>query len=397
MFSKIFIFIKNNILLFPIFIWTLLPAFSHNQILRLFVFISITIFIIKYFRTSSKMLLIKIVFFILITGLIHFYYSDITFTLRHLQLYIFLILIYISSITFFFSNKKKQEITISILIFNLITTIITAINLSNDSNVSRLIAKSNETSVELASNGVGGYGIVYMNVLFVSLYFYILKNKPNRFIKYLTIINFIMSIVLILMANYFIAVLILFCQLLFIFLFRGNWFQFTIRLVTIMLLTLFLYYDLDSLEKVTYKLVENTNLQYKHNDIFNTLKGIDIGGYGTITGRSERYKRSVHYFYKHPLTGTLSFNNLGKHSNILDQFAQFGIFLGFLLINIIFYIPTKLKAFMKFSNKKYLNIFIFSTLIFGLLNNYSVQVGIAYILLSSIIKSKNIKKQKING
>ena len=165
-------------------------------------------------------------------------------------------------------------------------------------------------------------------------------------------------------------------------------------LLSVILIILTAYSNIEYIEKETYSLVESSSLRLKHTDIFNQIRG-DQSINGTIESRSDRYYRSLNIFFTNPITGILSFDNIGKHSNILDLFAQFGFLIGLLFLYIIKKLPFEILKKSKFKNKYYIKTFIWAIIIFGLVNNYAMQHGILYILMACIVYNKDIDLNKI--
>jgi hypothetical protein len=395
--KKIIVFIKETFLLIFLISFNLLPFFSFNNYVRFFTLITIVIFIIKYHRNGSNILFLRLLFFIVFTFTINFFSSSSDFSNRHIQLYIFLILIYLSSIIYNMNLRLKNKLIFIILILNLFTTIISIKNLLLDSNVSRIIAKNSEEAEVLIDQGIGGYGFIYFNVISLPLFFLILKLKRDNFFLIIAKINIFSSITLVLLANYFIAIIMLILTLFILFYYSSKKLQYRVlKFFLFLIILISIPSNLDKLDNFTSNLVEGTNLQFKQQDVFNKLQGKESDN-GTIEGRSDRYYRSIYLFSKNPILGTFSFDSIGKHSNILDQFAQYGIFLGLLLINIILFLPLIIIKSIVNQYKYYVYCFLFLVLILGFLNNYSMQIGVAMILLVCLFESNiNNNNEKIN-
>ena len=389
-----FHFIKSNLLLIVLFAWILLPIFVFNEMSRILALISIIIFSIQNFSNSNKKVFFAIIVFILYTLTINTIESNSTFLLRHLQLYIFLALIFVSTIVMQFSTERKNQLILIILTFNLIALIGTFFGLLEDGHVARALTKSSEAGIELSAKGIGGYGTVYMNVILYSLLLIFKKTIKNKLINYLVWANLIVLILTILYANFLIAILLLSFQIIYL---SVNSTKGSIKfmyLLSVILIILTAYSNIEYIEKETYSLVESSSLRLKHTDIFNQIRG-DQSINGTIESRSDRYYRSLNIFFTNPITGILSFDNIGKHSNILDLFAQFGFLIGLLFLYIIKKLPFEILKKSKFKNKYYIKTFIWAIIIFGLVNNYAMQHGILYILMACIVYNKDIDLNKI--
>lgn len=391
MIKKLISNISSNLLFILLLSWIMIPYFAYNSISRILAAISILIIIIKYYRLINKSLLFATTFFIIYTFIINAIASDSIFLLRHLQLYIFLILILISSITVKFSNKKKQQLLIIMLSFNLIALIGTYFGLINDSHVARSLSKSGEGAVELTKLGVGGYGIVYMNSIIFPLFLLLIKTLKDRWIKLLILVNFVLSFVIVLKAGFLIAISLIVFQFFYLVFLPFNIIQKQFLILFFSIGSLFILNNIDEIERISYPLVEESSLKYKHADIFNIIKG-EKAEYNTVSIRLERYERSLRQSFLNPVVGLLSFNNVGKHSNILDIFAQFGIFMGILFLYLLRKIPLSIIKKMPKKYKNYINCFFWSLLILGTFNNFSMQNGILFLLTTCII---NIYDQRL--
>ena len=390
-----FHFIKSNLLLIVLFIWILLPIFVYDEVVRILALISIIIFSIQNFSISNKKVLFAIIVFMLYTFTINTIESNSSFLLRHLQLYIFLVLIFVSTIVMQFSTERKTQLILIILTFNLIALTGTFLGLLTDSHAARALSKSSEAGIKLSALGIGGYGSVYMNVILYPLLFVIKKTIKNNLINYLVWANLIALVLTILYANFLIAILLLSFQIIYLSInsTKGN-IKF-MYLLSVIIIILIAYSNIEYIEKETYSIVEGTSLRLKHSDIFSQIRG-DESINGTIASRSERYARSLNIFFTNPITGSLSFDNIGKHSNILDLFAQFGFFIGFLFLSIIRKLPLTLLKKSAFGNKYYIKSLIWSIIIFGLVNNFSMQHGIVYIIIACLINNRGIDLNKIS-
>jgi hypothetical protein len=62
---------------------------------------------------------------------------------------------------------------------------------------------------------------------------------------------------------------------------------------------------------------------------------------GTLYDRIERYQRSFLLFVQNPIFGTMLSTDIGKHSQILDNFAQFGIVVGSMFVYFLIAVPIR--------------------------------------------------------
>lgn len=359
----------------------MIPFFAYNPYIRILALLSLVVLVIKYFHKGNKKVFLLTLFFITITFIINYIASDKAYLIRHLQLYIFLALIFLSTIVINLSIEKKKNIIFIILVFNLIALIGTYFGLLIDGHASRALSKSGDGAIELTEQGIGGYGTIYANVVLIPVFFY-LKNKivTSNF-KIIIWLNIVFAIIVIIKANYLIAVLITIFQLIAFLYNRSKGIRKVLLVILVMVTLFFIPYNLDSIENVSGELVEGTTYAIKHKDFFSQINGQE-SQHGSVSGRLERYQRSFKMIFINPVIGVLSYNDIGKHSNILDQFAQFGIVFFSLFIYLLLKLPLQIMKSEKI--KIHLIIIITSILLLGLLNNYPLHAGIAYILLASV-------------
>jgi hypothetical protein len=358
----------------------MIPFFAYNSFARILALLSLVVIVIKYFEIGNKKVYLLTLLYIFLTFIIHYISSDKAYIIRHLQLYIFLMLIYLSTIVLNISIEKKKNIILLILVFNLIALVGTYFGLLLDGHSARALSKSGEGARELTEQGVGGYGTIYSNVVLIPVLLYLKTKIISSRLKIIIWLNIIAAIIVIIKANYLIAVLLIIFQFLALLYKTINGVNKAFFLVFVIFGIIFLTSDIDYVENVTGELVEGTTYAIKHRDFFNQINGQE-SEFGSVSGRVERYQRSFKLIFINPIIGVLSYDDIGKHSNILDQLAQHGIVFFSLFIYLLINLPLQIMKREK--EKKYLTIFIITILLLGLLNNYPLHIGIAYILLAS--------------
>jgi hypothetical protein len=227
------------------------------------------------------------------------------------------------------------------------------------------------------------------------LFIYSYKKTGEKKLKILSGLNIILAVLFIATAQYFIAILLVLIQFIFRYLKNNTFSKRVVFIMLFILLAAFFFININFFDRLTYSWVEFSSLRYKQQDIFNLLNGAE-GENNTVGGRTSRYKRSLILFFKNPITGTFSFDNIGKHSNFLDQFAQYGIIIGLILFSLITKLPRYiLKKTKDTELKLYTLIFLITLIILGMFNNYGASMGAAFILLSCIeIYEKKYTDQK---
>ena len=222
-------------------------------------------------------------------------------------------------------------------------------NISAD--VSRTMSRASEEARELAAQGIGGYGYIYTVVLCVPFLAELaLRGRKEwnlgqtkwlrRLARLLIWGNFLLASLLVLRAGYTIALVLSAFAILSVALIRSRrTLPFAISIcfvgVLVVLAGVALKPSLRAIEGVTV----GTEYASKVRDIRTLLE--EDQSTGTVEGRAERYARSIRLFLENPVIGTLKFDDVGKHSAILDRFAQYGILFGLVFLALLVHVPIR--------------------------------------------------------
>ncbi|WP_374356081.1 O-antigen ligase family protein [Thermomonas sp.] len=218
-------------------------------------------------------------------------------------------------------------------------------------DVSRTIARSSEEARELVGQGIGGFGFVYTLVLcipfLVHLAFrsgvYSVMRQPRwkvRASRLLILGNLLLAALVVLRAGYTIALILAAFAILCVLLIRSRRSRsLAISLCFVTLLVslagILINPALRSLESVA----AGTEYSAKVRDVRASLE--DDSSTGTVHDRTERYSRSLRLFGENPIIGTLTFDDVGKHSAVLDRFAQYGAVFGLLFLALLMFVPIR--------------------------------------------------------
>ena len=273
MLIKFFSFLKNNLFFLIIFSWIIIPFFAYNFLTRILAVFSLIILTIKHFKKGNINVFFLTLIFIIVTYTVNYFASDSDFKFRHLQLYIFLILAYFCTIVVNLSIEKKKNIILIILVLNLIALVGTYFGLMIDGHASQALSKSSEEAIVLTEAGVGGYGTIYSNVLLFPVLLYLKTKIISSKLKLIIWLNIVIGIVVILNANYLIAILLTFFKF---FAFITS----KIKGVKKVSLFVFVFFVLilsisriDYIENFTGDLMEGTSYYFKRKDFFNQING----------------------------------------------------------------------------------------------------------------------------
>jgi hypothetical protein len=367
-------------------IWTTAPVLAYGFGYRLLAFGAIFLWFLLeilnprgIFRRPSKEVIVLFLFLLYTFPLIALTDGIPTF-LRFLQFYIVMIFFLIGTS---YSRKSflpfKTLILIQIVLFS-IWSLSTYMALEVDSHAARFIGKSTQQAKALQEKGVGGFSFVYALLIYVfglleMIRYRIRKKKFFRPLTALMVLSLFLAFIVILKAEYSTAVILLFVTLILYFFHSKsmikNVFLGIFAIGIYVIVTINLTDLLQWLHPYTY----GTNYYIKIRDLLESLQYGEV--VGTAADRTERYIRSIMLFLENPVSGVLTFWEVGKHSFILDTFAQFGVFAGVALLYVILRFPLKLyRAYPEYRSLSFAMIFLIVAL-FGL-NNVAMSYGFMF-------------------
>ncbi|MDA7880418.1 hypothetical protein N9A76_03080 [Mariniblastus sp.] len=228
--------------------------------------------------------------------------------------------------------KKQRDHRWSIFIILALACFvaITTVNkLQVDNWAARTVVRNTEEAGELMAENVGGYVFVYLASALCPLLFYVtLRLKsPDSMALFLRIVAagmFIICCVAVWKAGFGLAVVASIGGCFIIIAPKSRpafWLFATFALLLMWSANEQIF---DNLEIAT----EGTPLHQKSIAIKEYL--INSEAVNRINARQERYTRSIGLFFESPLIGQASRRDVGKHSTLLDAFAEFGLIGGFL-------------------------------------------------------------------
>lgn len=218
-------------------------------------------------------------------------------------------------------------------------------------DVSRTISRSSQEARELAGQGIGGYGFVYTVVLCMPFLTQLALRREKKWdlgqtrwkkraARFVVLSNFVLASLLVIRAGYSIALILsAFAVLSALLVQSRSSLPFAISLCFVGVLALAASVAVGPALRALEGVVAGTEYSTKVRDVRTLLE--DDQSAGTVEGRVERYLRSLRLFSENPVIGTLSYDDIGKHSAILDRFAQYGLGFGLLFLALLVYVPLR--------------------------------------------------------
>lgn len=259
---------------------------------------------------------------------------------------------------------------------------------SDGATVTRVLVKSSAEAEALTDLGVGGYGFTYFLVMYLPCVLYLIRNRKSEIFTYtwtkkiilpLLLLNFLLGLFTVYKADYVLAILLMALGLAFALFYdskstmkRGAFWMSLVG-VSVAIPFLILRYITELIQ-----FFWGTSLMVKLKDINMSL--VSGKSSGTVSGRTDRYLRSWNMFLDNPFFGTLKKDNLGKHSLIIDMFAQYGVFIGIFFCIAVLYIFFRgsKRSFPKSNLHMTIGVLLFLIM---LLNSIGAIMGVAVFLV----------------
>lgn len=338
-------------------IWVLSPPLAYGLSWRVLVLLAMALWLAMDLRSPRSVMLrpswpvLGSVVFVFYTLAIEMLVPDAADINRHFQVWIMLFFLLVGES---FRRGREEDarfcfwLTLLVLPVWSLTTLNT---LDTYGHAARVVTRSSAEAQELADQGVGGFSLVYAMVLCLPLLAQLVLGRKRQMtlgggrwrarLGYaLLIVAFVLGLLLVMRAGYSIAVLLLGVGLACVLVIRSRrTLPFAISVCFAGLLVFAGSMVLQPTLAIFQNAAVGTEYATKVRDVrasLNTDQSV-----GTVEGRTERYMRSLRLFLENPVLGTLRIDDVGKHSAVLDRFAQYGIGMGTLFLLLIAYVPWR--------------------------------------------------------
>ena len=328
-------------------VWTISPFMSIDLIYRLAAVAAAGLWLLVAFVRKiqfTREQIIAFVFLALVIACAFFEYPDILDLMKPISMYM-LCLFFIMSV---FYRDKWDELKLLIpivFILLIIYDIRTAQIVIEDPKIARLIVRNDEGIYQYLRQGIGGYGLIYSQVIiFPAMLMYVLKSfRRNLFLFALGAVWLVAYIVLILNAGYSIALFASAIGAGIMFFYHGRHIipAFIITLITFFgILALILY--VEPLRNRLLEFFDGTAVARKITDLVASADSAESEG--SIAARIKVYQASLTALMVHPFVGFLwRKGGGGGHSAIIDAFGKYGLFGGVVFFRMITYQFFELK------------------------------------------------------
>lgn len=240
-------------------------------------------------------------------------------------------------------DELRMLIPVFILLL-IIFNIITFRELVIDHTLARRIVRADESIYPYMRRGVGGYALVYCQVILFPVILGWIKCawKLHRVYFVLGILWIVSYFLLITNAGYSIAVIVTIIAFFILFFYKKNSVvpAVVLSLVLIVIFVLLIGY-VEPFRNLLEGIFKGTATVRKINDIYDSLHGVDTAD--SIQLRLNAYKESLLTIIQYPIIGGLWTKSGGGHSSILDTFAQYGVWGGIVYVMMYFCVPIRIK------------------------------------------------------
>lgn len=247
---------------------------------------------------------------------------------------------------YFYKDKWKElyfivPIILLILIFHNFKS---ASMVMEDPTLARKLVRNDQEIHTYLRQGVGGYGLVYPQVItFPVLVMWVFKAIKRKKVYFIIGAVWIVSFVLfILNANYSIAIVGSLISLIILLFYKGHsiGLAFAVSLgLFIALMMMILYWD--DFRNMLLEFFDGTAVAKKINDLVASSASGEAEG--SINSRIIRYQEDIKTILNFPFIGGLWWKSGGGHSAMGGSLAQYGLFGGYVFCKIMYSVPLVYK------------------------------------------------------
>lgn len=235
------------------------------------------------------------------------------------------------------NTKQLKNLTYFAICLYCIWNTTTLIAVDQQPNIMRLLAKNSGETTGHVGVGVGGYGYLYSVIIMFPIGIYLLKEKQKIWLRAVIAYFVISTAILAYQSQYFIALILAVLAVpMMVIANRNRGGLNVIFYIILAVVLLVIFANLESILDFCINIVDIPSIQKKLTLMKATLMEGSVAEEGTFGERYERYTRDLNLIMQNPVLGVFRFSMVGKHSTILDFFAQYGIPLGIVFVNILF-------------------------------------------------------------
>lgn len=382
----------QKLLALYVIVWAILPVVQYGTINRLSVATAAMIWFVMAMsnciinhKTLSEKVFAAVILFSVLTILVGVICGEGLFetVISRLQSIIFLLLLcigvyYLETEPEFLINATKIVIPIT-----LVVAVLTFRQAQLTPGMSRMMVWDAEIAQEYASQGVGGYGLIYSSVFYACCLLYMISVNVIKK-KVWSILAVVLLAVTVFTSGFLIASIMMATSIfVFVFgLYKKNDF---VRVMGNILLIVLVLYLLGQVVIVNngdklIKLFDETLYETKIKEI--VLLFQEEQNVGHLEGRTSRYMESLIAVLKYPIFGAKIVNQMdavGGHSTLLDVFATYGLLISYGYYYAIYKVFKRITQYRV--EKGLMCVFGTLLLINGCFNTFTYEHGVAFFVV----------------
>ncbi len=336
-------------------VWTISPPLSIDLIYRLIAVLCALVFALDEIMKHGYSLTREegySVLFLLVIVLVVLYANGVGGVLKPIALYLLVI-------AYIIYNRYKDNLSVlnglQIIAIALlfVWNIQTIRALSLDDRIARMIVRNDVEIYQYLRRGVGGYGhIICQTILSPVAIAWTLSAFRQHKVKFILGVVYLISFFRVLFsASYAIPILATVIGIIVYFTGKKTrmWSYIVLALI-IAGLTIYLIGYVPAIREYLGNLFPGYTVQNKINDLMYSIETGEMQG--DFAARLSRYLTPIRsFFFEHPLVGGLWKGGAAGHSTILDAFGQYGLFGGYMMCSMLFFVPRRNRS-KYFENRK---------------------------------------------
>lgn len=336
----------QKVMVLYVIIWSVSPPLQVDMIYRLLALGAVGVWGLEAMRRGfyvGKEHIYAVLFAVLVVVTAYFEKGSFDAIMKQIAYYILVVCFLINC---FYRDKWRElkGIVPLVLILMIVFNWKTGTVLLEDPTIARKLVRADEATYEYLRQGVGGYSLIYPQVcIFPAIFAWIKKAfRNNRKYFWLGCIYLIAYFRCLMNAGYAIAIFASILGIVILLFYKGKSVtKAVIASVLFFILGLAAIVYIDWFREFLLVQFDGTAIARKINDLMDsTRKG---NAEGAIYDRIVSYQGSWDTIKRYPILGGLWRASGGGHSAVLDAFAKFGIWGGYLYTKMIFHVPAYYK------------------------------------------------------
>lgn len=337
----------QKLLVLYLIIWTISPPLEIDMIYRLLALGCVGIWALIAVRRGlyvDKTHIYAIIFTVAVITIAYLEKGSLDGILQQIGLYILVICFVINC---FYENRWEELSGIVPIVLILLTYFNwkTGNVLLEDPTIARKLVRADESVYVYLRQGVGGYSLIYPQVcIFPAILAWIMKafRRDNKcfilgcvwLVSYIRVIN---------NAGYSLAIFATIAGAIIMLINKSKSSVKPIIITIIIFLSVFgaIIY-IDSFREFLLTQFDGTAVAKKIEDLM--LSAEEGSAEGSIEDRRVAYIGSLEVIAQYPIIGSLWMKSGGGHSALLDTFAKYGIWGGFIYAKMLFHVPGYYKS-----------------------------------------------------